>query len=290
MGYVLHLQGNLENALRLCKLALRIRRDLFKQGKIGEFDVGLSFSTLGHIYHTLGEINEEEKAYKAAFDIYYRVGNKDGIASAYNNLGRVWVKKGDLSKAHESFQQALRIALGVYRPVEIESYNQLGRLALRQEQWEEAIAHLQQAVALARRVGMNFELAENLLYLAQALDSFGQPSQALIQEAKRIARKNNFSYLLARAGEIQGDMCLRRQEYLSTFRHYGISCRHIAERSSLEFDRTLRKLNDNLLEIPGDYLPGAIDVLRSYWSEEGLDEKYPQLPAVCKEVSRHMLL
>lgn len=291
MSYVLHLQGKLEDALRLCKLALRIRRDLLEQGKIGEYDVGLSYSTLGHIYHTLGDVKEEENAYKAASDIYHRVGNKSDIAASYNNVGRAYVKKGELDKARNNFQQALRIAsAGVYHPIEVESHNQLGRLALQQEQWEEAVFHLKQAVELARQAGIHFELAENLLYLAQALDCLGQPSLEYILEAKRIARKNNFSYLLARVGEIQGDMCLRKQDYLSAFKHYGISCRHIAERSSLEFDRTLRKLNDNLLGIPSNYLPGVIDVLRSYWSEEGLDEAYPQLPAVCKEVGRHMLL
>lgn len=290
MSYVLYLQGKQEDALRLCKIALNLRRRLYKEGKIGENSLGLSFSTLGHIYHTLGEVDEEEKAYRAAFEIYSRVGNKGNIASAYNCLGRVWVKKGDWDRADENFRHALRIAQGVARPAEIESHNQLGRLALLREQWEEAIPHLQQAIDQARQAEMNFELAENLLYLAQAQDRLEQPTQLAIQEAKRIARKNNFSYLLARAGEIQGDIHLRKEEYLSAFKNYGISCRYLAERSSLEFDRSLRKLNDKLLDIPANYLPGIIDVLRSYWSESGLDGKYSQLPAICKEVSRNMLL
>ena len=62
IGNVLRLQGKLEDALRYCKLALRIRRDLFQQNKISEYYIGLSLSTLGHIYHTLGERKEEKRS------------------------------------------------------------------------------------------------------------------------------------------------------------------------------------------------------------------------------------
>jgi tetratricopeptide (TPR) repeat protein len=290
IGNVLRLLGKLEDALRYCKLGLRMRRDLARQGKASQHGVGLSLSTLGHIYHNLGAVNEEEKAYKEAFEIYSRIGNRRDIAAVYNNLARVQVSRGNIESATEGFHQALRIASGVYDVVAIESYNHLGRIALTQEEWETARAHFQRAVTLARGASVNFELAENLLYLAQAFENLDQPAQAFFKEGKRIARKFNYSYLLAVAGEIQGDLSLKRVDYLSAFKHYGTACRYMAERSTPEFNRILRKVNDRLLDIPSDYLPGVIDVLRSYWTEFELDEKYPQLSIICKEVSRHMLL
>ncbi len=66
---------------------------------------------LGHIYHALGEVSEEEKAYREAFDIYNRVGNKSAIAATYNCFGRLWMRKGELKKAREDFEQAARIAV-----------------------------------------------------------------------------------------------------------------------------------------------------------------------------------
>jgi tetratricopeptide (TPR) repeat protein len=290
MGNVLRLQGKLEDALRLCKLGLRIRRDLLAQGKGSEYDAGLSWSTLGHIYHTLGEVNEEERAYKEAFDIYNRVGDRSAIAGTCNCLGRVWMQRKDFRRADEYFQQARRIASGVSLLAEIESYNQLGRLTLLQEQWDVAIGYFEPAVVLSRHAGMEFQLAENLLYLAQAYDGKGKPFQEQIREAKRIARTNDFGYLLARAGEIQGDLYLKKREYLRASKGYVIACRYMAERSSLEFERMLRRLNDILLGMPASYLPGVIDTLLSYWYEWGLDKHYPELPVVCREVSRHMLL
>jgi tetratricopeptide (TPR) repeat protein len=290
MGNVLRFQGKLEDALRYCKLALRIRRDLFSQNKISEYYVGLSLSTLGHIYHTLGEVKEEEKAYQEAFDIYNRVGDKSAIADTYNCLGRIWVEKGDLKRARENYEQASRIASGVSRLAEIESYNQLGRVSLMQERWEEANSSFEIAIALSRQLGLDYQLAENLLYYGEALDRIGFSWNEQIKEAKRIARNNDYTYLLARAGELQGDIYLRRKEYQSAFKHYRVACRYMSLRGFPEFNRTLRKLNDVLLEIPGNFLPGIIDSLLSYWYELGLDKKYPELLEICREVNRHMLL
>ncbi len=282
--------GKLEKALISCKLALRIRRDLFKQGKISENDVALSLSTLGYIYHTLGVLDEEEKAYKEAFEIYSRLGDRSSIASTHNNFGRILVKKGDLNNALAAFEQAARIAANENPGSEIESLNQRGRIFLQQEKWEEALDFFTKAEALARKYHLRFERAENLLYLAVALDYLGKSPVEQIKEAKRIARANDYSYLLAQAGEIQGDMFLRRHEYQSAFKHYRVSCRYMALRGSPEFDRTLRKLNDSLLEVPPGFLPGIIDSLLSYWYELSLNETYPELLHVCREVSRNMLL
>ncbi len=289
IGNVQRLRGKLEEALTSCKLALRIRRDLFRQGKVSEQDVALSLSTLGHIYHTLGVLPEEEKSYREAFDIYSRLGDRSALAHARNNLGRVLVKKGDLDDALVEFQQAERIAAGE-KTAEIESLNQQGRVFLQRGNWEKARGFFERAEALSRRFDLRFQIAENLLYLAEALDHLEQSSSKQMKEAKRIARENDYSYLLARAGEIQGDMYFRRKEYYSAFKYYRVLCRHMALHSAPEFDRTLRKLNDQLLEVPSGFLPAIIDSLLTYWYELGLSEQYPQLLRVCRDVSRNMLL
>jgi tetratricopeptide (TPR) repeat protein len=291
MANVLRLQGGkLEEALRFCKLALRIRRDLFKQNKISEATIALSQNTLGHIYHTLGLIDEEEKAYREAFEVYCRLGDRSALAHTHNNLGRVLVKKGDLEGALLEFRQASRIAAGENHGAEIESCNQQGRVFMQREEYTEAKLFFERAIALSRQFNLRFSLAENLLYLAETLDHLAQPSDLLIKEAKRIARENDYSYLLSLAGNIQGDMYFRRKEYQSAFRYYRISCRYMSQRGSPEFDIKIRKLNDQLLMVPVGFLPGIIDSLLSYWYELGLEEKYPQLPRVCQEIIRNTLL
>jgi hypothetical protein len=137
---------------------------------------------------------------------------------------------------------------------------------------------------------MEFELAENLLYLALALDYLERPSDEHIREAKQIARRNGHSYLMALARELQGDICFRRSAYQRAFKHYRVACHYYAERSKPEHDKFLNSLYNKMLELPAAYLPGVTDLLLSYWHALGLDKSYSQLPDICREISRHMLL
>lgn len=290
IGNVLRMQGKVGEGLRYCKLALKNRLELFEQGRISPLSVGLSYSTLGHLYHTLGDLGEEEKAYRNAFRFYSQAGDKSSIAAGHIGFGRVAVRKREWKTAHDEFQEAERINAGADTQVEVEVLNQFGRLAMRAEKWNEAIPFFERAIQKSREKTLNFQLAENLLYLAEIRDRLNMSSNEQIIEASHIAREYDYTYLLSRLGMVQGDMDMRRGEYQSAFKHYRGACYHMTKRGEPEFSRTLNQLNDALLSIPNDFLPGVIDSLLTYWSELGLNEQYPEFSEICKEVSRHMLL
>src|SRR5437667_783367 len=56
IGNVYRLQGKTDEALRRCKIALRIRNDLFKAGQISEIPVGLTLSTIGLVCLDIGDL------------------------------------------------------------------------------------------------------------------------------------------------------------------------------------------------------------------------------------------
>jgi tetratricopeptide (TPR) repeat protein len=290
MGNVLRYQNKLEEALRYCKLALRIRRDLYKQSKISEVEVGLSLSTIGHIYFSLDEMVETERFYQEAYSIYKRFGDKRPLAAAYVSLGNVHFRKGELEKALGDFQQAARLTAGARYEAAMDSISQQGRVLAAMNRWGEAIQCFEPALELAYGIGQNREIAEILLDLAESLDYAGLDSREQVREAKRVARKNNYQDLLGRADEVQGDIYYRKQEYQSAFKHYRVACRFMALRGSPIFDKFLRKLNDVLLDVPNNFLPGVVDLLLEYWYALGLDQEYPQLVSIGKEVMRHMIL
>jgi tetratricopeptide (TPR) repeat protein len=290
MGNVLRFQNKLEDALRYCKLALRLRRDLYKQGKLREVEVGLSLSTIGHIYFSLDEMVETERFYQEAYSIYKRFGDKRTLAASYVSLGNVHFRKGELEKALSDYQQAARLTTGARYEAAMDSISLQGRVLAAMGRWHDAIQCFESALELAYDIGQNRETAEILLDLAQALDYVGLDASRQVKEAKRVARKNNYQDLLGRASEIQGDSYYRRQEYQSAFKHYRVACRFMALRGSPIFDKFLRKLNDVLLDVPGNFLPGVVDLMLEYWYAMGLDQEYPQPVNTCKEVIRHMIL
>ena len=292
MGNVRRLQGKLDEALSLCKLALHIRREQFEQHKASELDVGLSLSTLGHIYHNKKNVIEEEHAYWEAFDIYNRVGSRGLIAATHNRLGRLHFVRGELEKAMLEFQQAYRIAQGINREAEIESLNQQGKVFLKTEKWEEAVRTFEKAIKLCQQVQDVFHESENRLYLTEALDHLGKPTQELVKEAKRIAYRIDHKFLLGLANRIQGDMHHRRHEYPATFRYYRVACKYMALYSPEEFEDIRDRLFDLLFnpEMPKNVLSGITDSMLEYWYDLGLDKAYPQIPRICQEARMHIVL
>jgi tetratricopeptide (TPR) repeat protein len=290
LSNVYRLQNNLEMALHYCKLALRTRRRLYREGRMSENMLGFSLNLLGHIYHEMGEIWEEEKAYQEAFEIYRRADDRSSLAATYNCLGRILIRKGEYDSALAKFELALRIGAEINRETEIESLYQQGCVYVVRGKWWESIPYFEKAAMLARQVGQSFQHAQNLLYLAIAQERSGQSSSELIREVKRISRRNEYHGLLGKLAEMHADIYYERHDYARAFRQYRVACYYNAKRGPLEFNRFLRKLDDVLLEIPKSFLPTAIDALLEYWFDVGMEESHPQLLDICRGVSLHTVL
>ena len=67
LGNVYRIQGKVEEALRCCQIALQIREELLKQGKVGEMQKGLSLSTIGLIYLDTNDILQAEECFRRGF-------------------------------------------------------------------------------------------------------------------------------------------------------------------------------------------------------------------------------
>lgn len=281
LGHVYRLLGEPDTGLLYCRRGLQIRESLYKEGRIGLFHVGLSHSTLGHIYHTRENLAEEEFHYRRAFEIFSTLGFRSYLSFAYSNLGKIWVATNELDKAFEYFTKAYDLAKGVSHEAEIESLNQQGRVFRQRKQWQAASERFAQAVAVSQDIGHRFNAAENLLYLADVCDEMEKPSQDLIDEAKKIAPH---LFVQARAEEIQGDIHHRKGDYRTAFEHYGRACNFMARYGKIEFAKLLRRFENKLLETPEELLPAIISSLRSYWSSQQLDDAHPELPAVCRLV------
>jgi tetratricopeptide (TPR) repeat protein len=290
MGNLCRLEGKDEEALRYCKLGWHIRHTLFEQGKLSELYVGLSLSTLAHIYKARDEVAEARHSYQEALEIYERLGYKSGIAGTYNNLGQLLLVEGNLDEAQHYFEQAYRIAQDVDLEGCINSLNRQGQVSVRRGQLDKAIRYFQSARELAQRIKSADHEAENLLALVTVLAQMGQPVTQEIQEVKRISSKGRYYDLLGQAEELQGNSDYKEARYRAAFKHYRATARYLAYFNHLQFEKFLRRLFDLLIEIPNNLLPGVIDSLLEYWYDFHLDKSHPELIDLCKEVRKHMIL
>ncbi len=283
VGNVYRVMGEPRTALLYCRRGLQMNEYLYEAGQIGPVPVGISHMNLGHVYHALERLNEEELHYQKAFEIFDALGLHFYLAQAYIARGRVCVVKNDLDQAFAHFTKAYGLAQGINGEAEVESLNQRGRIFRQREQWSAAAEKFTQAIELSRTVGRPFPLAENLTYLADMLDQMGLPAQSEIEEARKVAHNE---LMQGRVEEVQGDIYYRHGQYRAAFERYAEACKFVAQYGQLDFLKLLRKLEDRLLDTPDELLPATLTVLMTYWSDNHLDDEYPDFSAVCRLVQR----
>jgi hypothetical protein len=58
----------------------------------------------------------------------------------------------------------------------------------------------------------------------------------------------------------------------------------MATYNMLWYNKSLRQLVDALLGVPPLEVKAIVDMLMSYWQEQGLDQKFPDFITTCEEV------
>lgn len=99
--------------------------------------------------------------YDRVIPIKQKVKDEKGVGIAYNNLGDLYLKKGDLPKALESINKAIPIRLRMNDQFGLaSSYSTLSKIYLARENYTEAEEYANKAVAIAERIGARKEQAE----------------------------------------------------------------------------------------------------------------------------------
>ncbi|HEU5230701.1 MAG TPA: tetratricopeptide repeat protein, partial [Ktedonobacteraceae bacterium] len=275
-SFVYRLQGKIEEALRRCKIAWRIRRDLFREEKVSEDFIGFSLQTLGGIYLTASNVIEAERCFHDAYDIYQRTNNKHSIATIYNRFGQVQILKGELEGAKEWFIKAQQASKDINEDQYITSLNRQGYIYTLQQQWKEAIPFFEEAVDRARKLPDYYHQTENLIELATALHHLGslQQVQSRLQEAEAISIREKYFNLLGQVEQMRGEIDYHAKDYPAAFLHFAAYCHDMAIYNDSEFKIAVRKVVDALLGVPESDVPSIVQKLLSYWTKEQLDTKY----------------
>jgi tetratricopeptide (TPR) repeat protein len=286
ISIVYHMQGKVEEALRRSKTSLRIRQNLFKQGKTSEVYVGSSLSWIGTIYYQINDFLKAEEFFQEAFDIFARTGYKKGLATIYNRFGKLSMDRGELLHAQQWLDKAYATSLGIDTESQINSLNKQGWILVQEGQYQKATKLLQRAIDLAKEVHDDYQQAESLIDLGEALKRSGQSEQAhqAWQSAKQICLKYNYAYLLGLASSSEGDVLYETGNYKEAFRKYGEACHYMTQYNNLEYNKGVRKVVDALFEIPSQEIGPIVDELVAYWSSQGLDKDHPDFVSSCQEV------
>ncbi len=122
------------------------------------------YNRLGDIYfnqirsgNSVNFPDEKGKAlgsYYQALDISREIGDRNGEASSYNNLGLAYYSLGEYQQAIQYYQQSLAITREIGdRNGEASSYNNLGNAYSSLGEYQQAIQYHQQSLAIKTEIG-----------------------------------------------------------------------------------------------------------------------------------------
>jgi tetratricopeptide (TPR) repeat protein len=287
MSFVYRYQGKFDEALLHCKIAWRIRWQLFQRGEISEIAIGFSLSTLGAISLSAKNITEAEKRFREAYEIYVRADSKKEIAAVSHRLGQVQFERKNFVEALTWFEQAQKIAVESNVEFYIMSLIWQGRVYREQQQLEVAQPFFERAIGRARRVADNYQQVEGSIYLAECLAAQGKDVeyQKILSEAEQNANERNYYDLLARMEFMQGDMLYHQKHLGKAFQHFTAYCRYMALYNKGEYNDAVQRLVDALIGVTNQEEARLIlHDITGYWKEHGLAEKYPELLVACEEI------
>jgi len=71
--------------------------------------VGLCYTSLGQVFHLLGEYGKAKGYHEKALAIHQEIGNKNEVGISYAQLGLIFQELCDYDKAKQHYETALAI-------------------------------------------------------------------------------------------------------------------------------------------------------------------------------------
>jgi len=105
----LYEEGKYEAALKLFEKAVSIKT-ANPEIRPNPSDLATTYVNMGTTLTSLGRLDEAEKQFQKALEIYEKIGDKASISISLNNLGSVYKARGQLDLAIDAFQKSLSIS------------------------------------------------------------------------------------------------------------------------------------------------------------------------------------
>ena len=140
----------------------------------GSLRMGLALA-----YRERGDLDRALELSGKALQIFEEAGQGELVADLHNNIGSIYVARGDRESARASYEQALAALQDENVVQAVEAYRELARLDIEIGRPGEAVDRAQAALELARRLKSSLEVARCSLVLGQALMGLNQPEAAI---------------------------------------------------------------------------------------------------------------
>lgn len=209
---------------------------------------------MGTAHAELGNVSAARDCFLDCLVTNRRLGDEAGVAGAYNNLGILAKRSGDLDGAVEYFEAALEIDRGLGRPESVAGrLTNLGLALYRLSRWNEAEGHLQKALEIYSGLGATRGVVSAQLALGNVHRARREWEQAAacFEGALEASSRSGYRRSEALALEFLGDLYSDRGHYEEAIEAYdrALACGRQMSASSDVVSEVLRRRAEALLNL-----------------------------------------
>ncbi len=149
--------------------------------KLGDVpELGELYRTMASAFYRKGDYAHAVDNYQRALDAFERMGLKNASVGALDELGRVYLERGNYFRAARYLYKSLEIRRRQHDlPGLSRSYDELGRVYLRSGDYLKTIENLNRSLALKERIGDTSGLNPTLVILGDLYFRLGRYEQSL---------------------------------------------------------------------------------------------------------------
>ena len=165
----------------------------------------------------LGKYSMAIKSLWQAISFFEKIGNKKGLAVAYNNLAANYGRLGDLENQKLNLLKAIDInkSLG-YTYQLVMNYNNLGSNYKQSNQIEKALKYYDLAYQELKKLDNPFLLAQNLTNRANIFEKQGnlKAAEKFFAECEKVCEENNIQYGVMLTNLNMGNLFRLQKKYV----------------------------------------------------------------------------
>lgn len=178
LGYIYNQTGDITQAEKYLKKTLEIRGKILSPG---DLRLASPLYNLGALLIALSSYDEAEWFLEKAKKIYIReYGENHYVGRVYNNLGIIFSRRGDYSKALSYYERAIQLSNkipGRNKTAIINAYNNLGGIYQKMNDYEKALAWFLKSVEFSSIYAPG-ELAQTYIHIGNTYKYLGNDKLA----------------------------------------------------------------------------------------------------------------
>lgn len=162
--------GLAQEAITCFTSAITLLRN--NQAPVARYWLAKSMNGIGNAQRRLGRLKEATDSYLEAKEIYEALGDKKGIAGAYNNLGIIFIAEGQQEKALEYLRIARRMNIEINNRAWLaKNLSNMGNAFYNLQMFDSAEVYFKEGMRMSEEVGDQTGWASDVMNLGNVYTS-----------------------------------------------------------------------------------------------------------------------